>query len=288
MRRVSVGVPVFNGEKYLDRCLASLRAQTHDDLEILVADNASTDASVEIAETHAAADERIRVIHAPENRGAAFNYNRVVELTSAPFFCWTPHDDEREPTAIEHCIAAFDEHGPDAVLVHNRGVFIDEASEIVGVDDDHFEITDRGAARRLVRALHNLNVANPVLGVMRRSALERTRLIGPFPASDYVLLAELAMLGTIVEIDDLGFRRRIHPESSRKAATTKEAVQAWFDPSQRSSALSDRSRLLLEYHRSAMTVPPSAGARISCSAVIVPARATKRARILLGRLKSEH
>lgn len=283
---VSVGVPVYNGERYLERCLNSIQNQTVEHLEIVVADNASTDRSVEIARDHAATDPRITVLDSAENRGAAWNYNRVVHESSAPYFCWNPHDDEREPTAIEHCLDAFDAHGDQAVLVHNQGVFIDKDNEIVGVDTDHFAITASSAPRRLITALQNLNVANPVLGLMRRSALERTRLIDSFAASDYVLLAELAILGTIIEVPDRGFRRRIHPESSRQAATTRDAVQAWFDPNQQRSMLSDRTRLLVEYHRSALSLGDSIGTKAATAAVIIPARSTKRARIFAGSLKA--
>ena len=70
---VSLGVPVYNGEAYLEEALDSLRSQTVEDLEIVIVDNQSTDATIEIAEAAEAADPRVRVLRNPENLGAAGN-----------------------------------------------------------------------------------------------------------------------------------------------------------------------------------------------------------------------
>ncbi|MFT5200728.1 MAG: glycosyltransferase involved in cell wall biosynthesis [Candidatus Aldehydirespiratoraceae bacterium] len=281
----SIGVPVYNGEQFLERCLDSLLAQTLTDIEIVVADNKSTDASLEIARSFAARDDRVRVLPAQENLGAAWNFNRLVEATSAPYFCWSPHDDEREPDALRQCVAALNAAGPKTVLAYNRAVFIDSESKLVGPDTDEFVLTSRRPAFRLARALHELNLASPVLGVMRRSALDQTRLIDSFAGSDYVLLSEMAMLGRTVEVPEVGFRRRMHEQSSREAAKSREEVQAWFDPRGRVSKLSDRSRLLLEYHRSATRLPIPLLDRLLCLGIIAPARTMKRARVVGGALK---
>jgi len=281
---LSIGVPVYNGERYLARCLESLVSQTLTDIEIVVADNKSTDSSLEIAHDFARRDDRVTVLPADENLGAAWNFNRLVEATVAPYFCWSPHDDEREPDALRQCVDAL-EAAPAAVLAYNRAVFIDADSQIVEPDSDEFVLDARRPFLRLARALNQLNLASPVLGVMRSDALDKTRLIDSFAGSDYVLLCEMAMLGQTVELSDIGFRRRMHEQSSREAQTSREDVQAWFDPRGRVSKLSDRSRLLLEYHRSALRVPMNPIDRLLCLGTIIPARSIKRARVVGGAWK---
>lgn len=282
---ISVGIPVCNGERYLEGCLRSVLDQTIVDLEVVVADNASQDRSVEIARDIAADDHRVRVLESDENRGAAWNYNRLVAATSAPYFCWTAHDDEREPDGLAACLEALRAGGPTTVLAYTRTVFIDEHGEVIARDRDRLDTHDPRPHRRLATVLRRLNLASPLLGLLRRSALERTRLIAPFTASDYVLQAELAILGGIVEVPMIGFRRRLHPESSRAAATSRHEVQAWFDPSKHVSRLSDRTKLLVEYHRSAWRLAPTRAERLKCVAVIVPARTYKRSRVAGGALK---
>lgn len=281
---LSIGVPVYNGERYLARCLESLLAQTLDDIEIVVADNKSTDSSLEIAEEFARNDARVRVLPAEENLGAAWNFNRLVEATSAPYFCWSPHDDEREPDALRQCVEALDS-APAAVLAYNRAVFIDADSNVVEPDTDEFALSSGRPFLRLVRALNALNLASPVLGVMRRETLAKTRLIDSFAGSDYVLLCEMAMLGPTLELPEVGFRRRMHEQSSREAQQSREDVQAWFDPRGRVSRLSDRSRLLLEYHRSALRLPMNPLDRLLCLSTIIPARSIKRVRVVGGAWK---
>jgi hypothetical protein len=69
---------------------------------------------------------------------------------------------------------------------------------------------------------------------MRASALRHTRLIGPFVASDYVLLAELSLLGEIWEVPEVLFQRRLHPRISTYAHRSARDLQRWYAPSRRS------------------------------------------------------
>ena len=80
MTRVSVGLPVYNGERYLEEALADLVAQTHTDLDILISDNGSTDRTQEICTAWAERDPRITYHRQETNRGAAWNHNAVIHL----------------------------------------------------------------------------------------------------------------------------------------------------------------------------------------------------------------
>ena len=82
--KVTVIVPIYNVEPYLPRCLDSLCRQTLQEIEIILVDDGSTDASGRIAEDYARRDDRFRVVH-QENRGLSAARNRGIELAQAPY-----------------------------------------------------------------------------------------------------------------------------------------------------------------------------------------------------------
>src|SRR5438132_13873019 len=91
--QVSIGMPVYNGERYLSGALDSLLSQTLADFDLIISDNASTDATESICRSYAAHDSRIRYFRNENNLGAAANFNRAFELCGGEFFRWAAHDD---------------------------------------------------------------------------------------------------------------------------------------------------------------------------------------------------
>jgi hypothetical protein len=84
--RVSIGVPVYNGARYLAATLTSLVGQTYEDIEIVISDNGSTDETGQICRDLVARDRRVRYVRHDTNRGLALNYNGLVSETSGPYF----------------------------------------------------------------------------------------------------------------------------------------------------------------------------------------------------------
>jgi glycosyltransferase involved in cell wall biosynthesis len=101
--RLSIGMPVFNGEKYLKEALDSILAQTYSDFELLISDNASTDRTEQICREYAAKDRRIRYYRNEKNIGAPKNFNRVFELSSGKYFRWATFT---HPSAKPNYLAA--------------------------------------------------------------------------------------------------------------------------------------------------------------------------------------
>src|SRR3989442_1198286 len=95
---VSIGLPIYNGERYLRQALDSLLSQAYENFELIVSDNASDDATPEICAAYAARDARIKYFRAPTNMGAVWNFNRVFELAGGEFFMWAAHDDLWHPS----------------------------------------------------------------------------------------------------------------------------------------------------------------------------------------------
>jgi len=100
MASVTIGLPVYNGAAYLDKALASLCAQTFQDLKILIADNASTDGSREIIKKWAAQDQRIEYHRHDQNIGPLGNFEWVLNNTDSRYFCFAAHDDLWSPDFV--------------------------------------------------------------------------------------------------------------------------------------------------------------------------------------------
>ena len=286
---VSVGLPVHNGELYISEAIDSVLKQDFGDLELVISDNASCDATEEICRDYAYRDPRVSYSRLDENQGAARNYNRVFAMSRGTYFKWAAHDDVLRPQFLQRCIETFDaaeRAGREIAIVHPRSLFIDEAGAVIGSDWDRMQATSRWPALRVFATLQSMNMAAAVFGLMPRELVSRTGLIRSFAASDYVFMLEAAMLGEIVQIEDVLFHRRVHPGMSREANKTKKEVLLWFDPTAR-SRLSMRQRLYLEYLKSTVslrTLPPID--RGTCAVAAILSVIVKRFRVNAGWLRN--
>jgi CDP-glycerol glycerophosphotransferase len=112
---VSIIVPVYNVEEYLEECLASVRAQTHERLEILLIDDGSTDGSSAIAQTHATEDARIRIVR-QANAGLGAARNTGIRHATGEFLCFVDSDDILRHDAVRAMVTSAEESGSDMVV----------------------------------------------------------------------------------------------------------------------------------------------------------------------------
>lgn len=228
---LTIGLPVYNGERFIEAALDSILAQTFTDFRLVVSDNASTDATLAILEAYAARDDRIEVRRSDTNRGAAWNLNNVFAGCETPYFKWAAADDMIAPTCVERCLEALESAPPSVVLAFPRTLVIDEHGEPIGEMVDSLAMpADAPVHARLRKVVANVMWGNVVFGLMRTEALHRTRLHGGYPSSDHVLLAELALLGSFVEVPEHLFFRRQHEDMSRRVNASAADAARWFDP----------------------------------------------------------
>lgn len=122
--RLSIGLPVYNGEEYLAQSLDALLGQTYEDFELVISDNASTDGTRDICRRYAARDSRIRYLGLPRNIGAAPNHNHVFTECRGELFKWASHDDLYARDLLRRCVETLDER-PEVILAHSGQAVID-------------------------------------------------------------------------------------------------------------------------------------------------------------------
>lgn len=125
---ISVIVPVYNVEAYLDECVQSLLDQTYPHLEIILVDDGSTDRSGIRCDEFATKDSRIRVIH-QKNAGAAAAKNAGLRIATGSYLTFLDSDDLVEPDAYEHMMAHMQLHDADVVQCGLCNFFADGSKE---------------------------------------------------------------------------------------------------------------------------------------------------------------
>lgn len=106
--KISVGLPVYNGEKFLQKKIDSLLKQTNKDFELIISDNASTDSTPTICQEYALKDKRIRYFRQGKNMGAIQNFKFVLQEAKSNYFAWTAADDIILPEFFEKNIKILD------------------------------------------------------------------------------------------------------------------------------------------------------------------------------------
>ncbi|HWO93877.1 MAG TPA: glycosyltransferase family 2 protein [Dehalococcoidia bacterium] len=232
--KVTIGVPVYNGERFLAEALDSALAQTYGDFEIIISDNASQDGTDEIARSYVARDARVRFVENQTNVGAARNYNKLVRLARGRYFKWLAADDIMAPEFLARCIDVLERH-PDVALAYPRTRCIDEDG-LVYPDDPWSPMVWPAEPSARMRLYLEAAPWAPVLvfGLMRTEALRRTRLIGPYPGGDLNFVAELALEGAFVELTPALLFFRLHADSLTWAKADPERHVAFYAPEQRS------------------------------------------------------
>ena len=130
MVMISIGLPVYNGDKYLTRAIESILMQTHQNLELIISDNASNDETRDICEHYKNIDRRVRYKRNNANIGAAKNFNNTFALANGKYFRWMAHDDVCAPSYLEECVNVL-EKDHSVVLCHTDIKFIDEKDEVI-------------------------------------------------------------------------------------------------------------------------------------------------------------
>jgi glycosyltransferase involved in cell wall biosynthesis len=235
---LSVGLAVRNDPQRIRRCIESVLSQNFTDIELVICDNASDDDTVDTLDEYAREDRRVTVAVNPVNIGSHENMNRVLELSRGTLFRWISADDWLEPQALSQAVRALERH-PDAVGV-TAGFTIHTPGAAPHYEQYPGEFpSSADAARRFERMLWFFHAGDakydPVYGVYRREQLMRSGRLRPSERTDWLLSAELALIGPIAHIHELlahrtctypvgvdraAFRRRLDPMRAEQLKTS--------------------------------------------------------------------
>lgn len=251
---VTIGLPVFNASRYLDECLTSLVGQTYLNIRIVIADNASTDDTLAICGKYAARDSRISIIHADKNRGAAWNHRRLLELAKGTYFHWQGADDTVAPSFVAACVAAL-EANPHAVLAYPLTEIIDDDGVVIRKTSERLPLGATDPRVRFAALLSPWSITHsPFYGLMRLSATAALPPYGAFLASDRTFLAELALRGSFVQVEEFLMFRRYH---AKHATQTDKSEREHADPESAHKFRPREFRVLREHLGAAWRAPAS-------------------------------
>jgi glycosyltransferase involved in cell wall biosynthesis len=200
---VSVGLAVRNAVDVVKRCLESVLSQQFPDLELVISDNASDDGTWDILEEYARADQRIRLNANAINVGLHGNVNRVLELSRGTFFRWISADDWLEPECLSTCVAALEARNDAIGVTTHFTIHTPNGGSRYEEYDGEFP-TSADPARRFERMLWFFHAGeakyDPVYGLYRRDELMRSGRIRASEKADWLLAAELALMGPILHV----------------------------------------------------------------------------------------
>jgi len=266
---LSIGLPVYNGERYLPKALASLLSQDFEDFELIISDNGSGDQTEAICRDFARQDRRIRYVRSDQNRGATWNFRRVFELSQGDFFKYAAYDDECYPTMLGRCMEVFRVSDPTVALVYTLSEAIDENSMVIAPDCgpnwDRVATTAKTPHQRLAHIIWRALHGQAHYGVIRASFFRRARPYGSV-TGDWMLLAELGMMGKIMEVPEVLFRLRIHSANTWNASSTPLEILKVQNPAANGleKVLPFRIAVISEYVKSVRHATLSPSERIMC------------------------
>lgn len=212
--RVVIGVPLYNGERYVEESLGTLLGQTFTDLALVLVDDASTDGSPAIAQRIAGADPRVTLLRNDSRLGMVGNWRRAFDEArrlhpDAEYFAWGSDHDLWHPHWLASLVAELDAH-PEAVLAWSAYETVDELGGPVKSDTRGYDsagIAD--PVKRLRSAIDGMSAGNMIYGLMRAEAVARARSFPPVLLPDRLLLAKLAVLGEFRQVPGRLWRRRV-------------------------------------------------------------------------------
>ncbi len=225
---VTVGMPVHNGEQWLEDAIDSILSQTYTNLLLIISDNASTDGTSRICKRYVEKDDRVRYWRNDVNIGVFKNYNRVFELSSTRYFKWASCNDVCGPRFLEACIDVL-ERDPEVVLAYPKAALFDGQIENAESYDDDLDLSQNSPSARLKALLSSLRLNNMYNGVMRSDVLRTTPLNKVHTGSDINLIAEVVLHGKFAKIRETLFFRRMNPAASSIMVPASKRAEYFAD-----------------------------------------------------------
>lgn len=243
--RLTIGLPVYNGENYLAEAIESLLGQTYEDFELIISDNASTDDTANICGAFQKQDSRIRYFRQQRNIGLSPNHNFTLARATGELFKWASHDDLYGRDLLRLCVEALDEY-PDVVLAHSWTARIDGAGKVVKAEEYPLNTASAAAPVRFRSTLFD-NGGDDDGGVIRTDVLRRIAPYASYYRADRTAISELVLYGRFHQVPQWLFFRRDHAERAEWKFRDPRSWCANLDPRRANAFRNPLIRLYLEY-----------------------------------------
>lgn len=208
---VSICMPVFNEERYIQETLDSLLNQTYKNFEVLISDNASTDATFNLCSRYCESDTRFKIHSHLVNIGQVNNFSRCYTRANGDLVLMLSGNDVLASNYIETVVDVHNAE-PDTGIVYSRIIKIDESSsQIRKLDDRHYFNTDFDDIQNAyVTLLKNFKDPGSFFGTFKREVLEKLQLMRHVYGSDQIFIGEASLYGNIRCVDEYLFLSRSH------------------------------------------------------------------------------
>ena len=280
---LTIGMPVYNAQRFLAKALDSFLAQTFTDFELLISDNASTDGTEAICREYARRDPRIRYFRNEKNMGPGWNFRRVYSLAKGKYYKSAAHDDFLEPTFLEVCIRAL-EADPGLVLAHSRTKVVSPTGALVEYYEWPLRFDSPNPLVRWHDLLLNDHMCFQIFGVFRLDALQQCPPQGSYVNSDGVLLAQMGLLGRFWESDEFLFINTRHENQSSQTVPSRLKsggfrlihrhgtlpCPEWWDPAKTHVVTFPEFRQLYEYAASVKRSRLTLSQKVRAHALMLP------------------
>jgi glycosyltransferase involved in cell wall biosynthesis len=243
--RLSIGLPVYNGDNYLAESIEALLGQTYEDFELIISDNASTDGTADICRRYEQRDSRVHYVLQNVNIGAAPNHNFVVGQARGELFKWASNDDLYARDLLKSCVDALDAY-PQITLAHAWTATIDSSGTVTKAVRYPLATASPQAPERF-RSMLFASGGDDIYGVIRTSILRRIRPLGSYHHADRTIVTELALQGPFYQVPDWLYFRRDHPQQAERAFPSMRKRCSNLDPRRADRLRHPALRLYGEY-----------------------------------------
>lgn len=264
---ISIGLPVYNAESFVDEAIRSHLAQSYHDFELVISDNCSTDATFDICQRHARADRRIRLLRQSRNVGVNRNHRVVFDAAAGAYFRWTGADDRLDPEFLGHAAGLLDADPAVVAIVPDTANIDDSGSIIRRLERNLHLLQERPSerARTVLTAGYQMVFT---MGLIRRETLLATSRRWDYFGWDFILLLDLALRGRLLNVEGPLLYRRHHAGSTALNTRSVDAVRRWIDPSLKGRMLFPHWRWARERLRVALRAPLTADERLRVLALV--------------------
>jgi glycosyltransferase involved in cell wall biosynthesis len=239
---VSIGMCVYNEERFVRQALDCLLSQTFKDFELIIVDNASKDATGQICRDYKSRDKRIQYFRNSTNIGGK-SATRAIARSSGKYFMLAAGHDLWHPDYISECMAVL-ESDPQVVLCSAQVAVIDHNDHQQQLIEDGIETRSLDAfnrCRATIWALSRIPFCDPIYGLINLDSLRRTKLVRNVWGPDNLILVELSLHGTMAQVKRPLYYRRINRNPTRDVASWTEKYLERIDPR------NHKKRVLLTY-----------------------------------------